>query len=124
MLPSLLKHHSPFQFTENLALRMARAPKNQLAMQKLVINKAYSNMGMESTQALATLLDGISRHTPEGVAFKKRAETVGFKQAVIERDGGQEIWDHRSERLEPSESSTATAKTPDTLPFLRQQSRL
>ena len=69
-----------------LANRMASMPKNQLMMQKLIINQAYTNMGLESTQMMATVFDGIARHTPEGVAFKKRCEEVGFKQAVIERD--------------------------------------
>lgn len=45
-------------------------------------------MGMSTTQTLATLFDGIARHSPEGVAFKQRCEEVGFKQAVVERDSG------------------------------------
>jgi enoyl-CoA hydratase len=71
---------------ERLAERMASVPKNQLMMQKLMINQAYDNMGLQTTQMFATLFDGIARHTPEGVAFKARAEAVGFKQAVKERD--------------------------------------
>jgi enoyl-CoA hydratase len=55
-------------------------------MQKLMINQALANMGLETTQMMATLFDGITRHSPEGVAFKARAEEVGFKQAVKERD--------------------------------------
>ncbi|QDG54153.1 crotonase/enoyl-CoA hydratase family protein [Persicimonas caeni] len=71
---------------EKLAERMASVPLNQLMMHKMLVNQAYSNMGMESTQMLATLFDGIARHTPEGVAFKERAEQEGFKAAVEERD--------------------------------------
>lgn len=71
---------------ERLAERMAGVPKNQLMMQKLMINQAYENMGLQTTQMFATLFDGIARHTPEGVAFKAHAEAVGFKQAVKERD--------------------------------------
>jgi enoyl-CoA hydratase len=77
--------------TDELAQRMAGIPKNQLMMQKLAINSAYNNMGMENTQILATLFDGITRHSPEGVAFKKRCEEVGFQQAIMERDGGSFI---------------------------------
>ncbi|OXA39066.1 hypothetical protein Fcan01_26120 [Folsomia candida] len=33
--------------------------------------------------------DGMSRHSPEGVAFQKRSAQVGFKQAVLERDSGK-----------------------------------
>ena len=76
---------------DQLALRMSGVPKNQLKMQKLVINQAYENMGLATTQMLATLLDGAARHTPDGLAFKARAQAVGFKQAVRERDSGAPI---------------------------------
>ena len=75
----------------DLANRMAGIPKNQLMMQKMVINQAYNQMGMETTQMIATLFDGITRHSPEGVAFKERCEEVGFKKAVIERDSGEAL---------------------------------
>jgi enoyl-CoA hydratase len=71
-----------------LAARMAGVPRNQLMMQKLMVNQAFDNMGLAGTQMLATLFDGIARHSPEGMWFKTRAEEVGFKQAVLERDGG------------------------------------
>ena len=71
--------------------RIKGVPKNQLAMMKTLVNQAYDNMGMNSTQTLATLFDGIARHSPEGVAFKARAEETGFKQAVAERDSGEPI---------------------------------
>ncbi|MEM9046878.1 MAG: crotonase/enoyl-CoA hydratase family protein [Pseudomonadota bacterium] len=77
---------------EALADRMASVPINQLAMQKLMINQALENMGLASTQTLATIFDGITRHSPEGLAFKARAETVGWKQAVRERDDGTYDW--------------------------------
>jgi enoyl-CoA hydratase len=71
--------------------RIKGVPKNQLMMMKMLVNQAYENMGLNSTQQLATLFDGIARHSPEGVAFKQRAEEVGFKQAVVERDSGDPI---------------------------------
>jgi len=76
---------------ERWAERMVGVPKNQLMMQKLMINQAYDNMGLATTQMLATLFDGITRHSPEGFAFKARCEQVGFKQAVKERDSGTPI---------------------------------
>lgn len=76
---------------EALAARMAGVPRNQLMMQKLLVNQAYENMGLQTTQMFATLFDGITRHSPEGVWFKQRAEEVGFQQAVKERDGGGPI---------------------------------
>ncbi|MFV8835752.1 crotonase/enoyl-CoA hydratase family protein [Aquisalimonas sp.] len=77
---------------EALAARMATVPVNQLMMQKLMINQAYENMGLETTQMMATMFDGITRHSPEGLNFKQRAETVGWKQAVRERDQGSYDW--------------------------------
>lgn len=76
---------------ERLAQRMAGIPKNQLMMQKMAINSSYHNMGLESTQMMATLFDGIARHTPEGIAFKSRCEEVGFQEAVKERDSGKNL---------------------------------
>ena len=77
---------------EKLAERLASVPVNQLMMQKLMINHALENMGLRSTQMLATIFDGITRHSPEGMAFKRRAEAVGWKQAVNERDLGTYDW--------------------------------
>ena len=74
-----------------LAKRMAGVPKNQLMMQKLMINQAYENMGLASTQMMATLFDGITRHSPEGVWFKNYAEKHGFHAAVKWRDSGKAI---------------------------------
>jgi len=77
---------------EALAERMASVPKNQLMMQKLMINQALDNMGLRTTQMFATLFDGITRHSPEGMNFKARSEDVGWKQAVRERDLGTYDW--------------------------------
>ncbi|MCL4801713.1 MAG: crotonase/enoyl-CoA hydratase family protein [Burkholderiales bacterium] len=76
---------------EVLAGRMAGVPKNQLMMQKMMVNQAYENMGLANTQMIATLFDGITRHSPEGLWFKHRAETHGFHDAVAWRDGGRPI---------------------------------
>ena len=77
---------------ELLAQRMATVPINQLAMQKMLVNQAMETSGLMQTQKMATLFDGISRHSPEGVAFKQRVEKVGWKQAVEERDTGSFDW--------------------------------
>ncbi len=77
---------------ERLAERMATVPVNQLMMQKLVINQAVEAMGLKTTQMIATVFDGITRHSPEGLAFKHRSESVGWKEAVRERDLGTYDW--------------------------------
>ena len=82
---------------EALAARMASVPINQLAMQKMVINQAVEAMGLNETQRLATLFDGITRHSPEGMNFKARSEAVGWKQAVRDRDEGTFDWTRNEE---------------------------
>jgi len=76
---------------EQLADRIAGIPTNQLAMQKLMINQAFENMGLQTTQILATLFDGITRHSPEGRWFQELAATHGFHAAVAWRDSGRYI---------------------------------
>ncbi len=78
---------------EVLADRIAGVPVNQLVMQKLMINQAYDNMGLSGTQILATLFDGITRHSPEGRWFQRFAAEHGFHAAVAWRDSGKWIPD-------------------------------
>jgi len=69
------------------ARKMARCPTTQLAAMKLVVNQAYENMGLQSTQTLGTILDGYMRNTPEGLNFVKTAKEKGVGAAIAERDG-------------------------------------
>jgi len=71
---------------EALLERVARMPINQLVMMKLLVNQTLSGQGLQTSQLLGTLFDGMARHTKEGYAFQHRAGEVGFKQAVKERD--------------------------------------
>jgi enoyl-CoA hydratase len=70
--------------------RIVTVPTNQLFFHKQVVNQAIEQMGLFNTQRLATIFDGMSRHSPEGIAFQQRTMEVGFKQAVKERDSGEE----------------------------------
>ena len=76
---------------EALAARMASVPIKQLAMHKMVVNQAVE-AAIARTQRLATVFDGIARHSPEGLNFKASVEEVGWKQAVRERDEGSFDW--------------------------------
>ena len=60
-------------------------------------------MGLANTQMIATLFDGITRHSPEGLWFKREAEAKGFHAAVAWRDGGRPIPDARE--LKPKKRS-------------------
>jgi enoyl-CoA hydratase len=68
------------------AKRMAQVPTTQLVMLKLLSNQTVENMGLASSVTLGTLFDGVARHTQEGLDFVGRAQEVGFRQAVRERD--------------------------------------
>jgi enoyl-CoA hydratase len=72
--------------TEILVQRIAALPLNQLMMVKLALNSALLAQGVQNSQMISTVFDGISRHTREGYAFQQRAAEVGFRQAVRERD--------------------------------------
>ncbi|MBW0116651.1 crotonase/enoyl-CoA hydratase family protein [Pseudonocardia abyssalis] len=76
---------------EALADRIAGSPINQLVMQKMMVNQAYDNMGLHSTQVIATLFDGITRHSPEGRWFQDFSAEHGFAEAVDWRDSGRWI---------------------------------
>ncbi len=72
--------------TENLVQRIAAMPVNQLMMVKLALNSALLAQGVQNSQMISTVFDGISRHTREGYSFQQRAAEAGFRQAVRERD--------------------------------------
>jgi len=49
------------------------------------------SMGLEQTQMFATVFDGITRHNPEGMWFRRQAQAEGFKSAIEWRDSGRPI---------------------------------
>lgn len=69
------------------ANELASLPMGQLAAQKLMVNQAYENMGLASTQTLGAILDGIMRNIPEAHSFIEHAAAQGVPSAVAERDG-------------------------------------
>ena len=77
--------------TMELALRIAGVPSAHLAMHKMVVNQVMLTMGLEQSQQMATVFDGITRHNPEGMWFRRYAQENGFKAAVQWRDSGRPI---------------------------------
>ncbi len=77
--------------TNALAERVAGVPRSHLMMQKLVVNQAMLTMGLEQTQMFANVFDGITRHNPEGMWFRRHSQVHGFKAAVQWRDSGRPI---------------------------------
>ncbi len=68
------------------AERLAQIPLSQLAAMKLIVNQAYANMGLHSTQLLGPILDGYMRNTPDARRFVETAATKGVSAAISERD--------------------------------------
>jgi enoyl-CoA hydratase len=87
----LINEAVPFERLEGrvgeLAADLVRIPASQLAAMKLIVNQAYENMGLGTTQRLGPILDGLMRNTPEALRFIERAEREGVQSVVAERDG-------------------------------------
>jgi enoyl-CoA hydratase len=69
------------------ASALAAIPLSQLTAMKLIVNQAYENMGLASTQTLGPILDGLMRNTPDAAEFIELAENEGVGAAVGRRDG-------------------------------------
>ena len=65
---------------------MAHIPSNQLALNKLLINQAFENMGLRTSQMLGTFFDGIARHTPEAQRWADEIADGSLRNAIEERD--------------------------------------
>jgi enoyl-CoA hydratase len=87
----LINASVPFERLEaevrGTAEQMAAVPLSQLSAMKLIVNQAYENMGLASTQTLGPILDGLMRNTPDAERFIAFAGERGVRAAVAERDG-------------------------------------
>jgi len=86
----LINESVPFERLEarvaEVAAALSRIPLSQLQAQKLIVNQAYENMGLASTQTLGAVLDGLMRNTPEAMKFVDTA-TENVRTAIEQRDG-------------------------------------
>jgi enoyl-CoA hydratase len=87
----LINHSVPFERLEDkvrqTARQLASIPLSQLAAMKLVVNHAYETMGLNATQILGPILDGLMRNTPDAIDFIRQAEREGVRSVVARRDG-------------------------------------
>jgi enoyl-CoA hydratase len=73
--------------TRSLAQRMALLPLNQLQMMKWALNDvARHQYRPDTSRLLGFIFDGVARHTQEGLDFVARAQEIGWREAVRERD--------------------------------------
>ena len=79
-----------------LADRIKGIPRNQLMMNKMMVNQALESMGLAGTQMLATLFDGIAQHFTRGAVV----QTSG-RAGRLRPDGSRTRLrgSHRSRRL-------------------------
>jgi enoyl-CoA hydratase len=87
---------------QRCAERLAKLPLAQLAAMKLIVNQAYENMGLHSTQLLGPILDGYMRNIPESLAFVQKAATEGVGAAIAERDGPSADYSQAPPSRQPS----------------------
>ncbi len=70
-----------------LAERIALLPLNQLQMMKWMLNDiARHQYQPDTSRLLGFIFDGVARHTQEGLDFVERAQAIGWRDAVRERD--------------------------------------
>jgi enoyl-CoA hydratase len=87
---------------------MASIPPSQLAAMKLIVNQAYENMGLASTQTLGPILDGLMRNTPDALRFIDIAERKGVRAVIAERDGPFGDYSQAPAELRPDPSHIIT----------------
>ena len=71
---------------EEYARKFRHIPANQLALNKLLVNQAFENMGLRTTQLLGTFFDGVTRHTEEAYRWAESFREKGFREVIRERD--------------------------------------
>ena len=94
------------------ARRLAQNPPSQLAAMKLIVNQAYENMGLHSTQTLGPILDGYMRNTPEALRFVETAGREGVAAAIAGRDGPFGDYSQASPSEQPVRSHVISPEAP------------
>jgi enoyl-CoA hydratase len=104
----LINRAVPFERLEEtvaeLAADLVKIPASQLAAMKLVVNHAYENMGIASTQTLGPILDGLMRNTPDALDFIETAERDGVRAVIERRDGPFADYSQAPPELRPDPS--------------------
>ncbi len=102
----------PFEQLEDtvysLAERLCTIPLSQLTAMKFVVNQAYSNMGLESTQKYGSALDGMLRNTPEALEFVEMA-AKDVQDAIRARD---EPFQDYSRGTKPDKNNIVSPEAP------------
>ena len=92
------------------ARQLAGIPLSQLTAMKLIVNQAYENMGLASTQLLGPVLDGLMRNTPDANGFIELAEREGVGAAVAARDGAFGDYSQAAAEEQPNPANIIEAR--------------
>jgi enoyl-CoA hydratase len=100
----LVNRSVPFERLEaevaQWAEQLSTIPSSQLAAMKLVVNQAFENQGLHSTQVLGPILDGLMRNTPDAQHFIQLAGE-GVAAVLAERDGPWGDYSHAPPDQQP-----------------------
>ncbi len=100
----LVNRSVPFEHLEaevaQWAEQLSTIPSSQLAAMKLVVNQAFENQGLHSTQVLGPILDGLMRNTPDAQHFIQLAGK-GVTAVLAERDGPWGDYSHAPPDQQP-----------------------
>ena len=55
-------------------------------MNKMLINQAFENMGLRTSQMMGTFFDGVTRHTEEALLWAEDLQERGVRPVVADRD--------------------------------------
>jgi enoyl-CoA hydratase len=90
---------------DELAQRIGLLPLNQLKMMKWMLNDvARHQYQPDTSRLLGFIFDGVARHTQEGLDFVRRAQAIGWRDAVRERDAPfGDYGERRQEQTPPVE---------------------
>ncbi len=100
----LINRSVPFERLEaevaDWVQHLSNVPASQLAAMKLIVNQAYENQGLHSTQLLGPVLDGLMRNTPDAHRFIELAD-AGVGAVLAERDGPWGDYSHAPPDQQP-----------------------
>lgn len=88
--------------TRQFAAQLASIPSSQLASMKLVVNQAYDNMGLSTTQMFGSVMDTLMRNTPEARSFIEKANERGVPAADADRDRPFSDYSQASQANQPN----------------------
>ena len=112
----LINRAVPFADLEDEVMRcadrLAKNPPSQLSAMKLIVNQAYENMGLHSTQTLGPILDGYMRNTPEAHQFVETSGSQGVATAIAERDGPFGDYSQAARSDQPSRNHVVSTEWP------------